>query len=69
MATKKKGTGLMMVWTDVPFRTLAEFPVMKPGGDAAAEALWHQLSSERDRYLDGVDTELTKRSMSGTSAP
>jgi hypothetical protein len=40
-----------------PFEKLDK-PIMQAGGDAAAYKLWHQLSDERNRYLDGVDAEL-----------
>jgi len=33
-------------------------PIMQVGGEAAAYELWHQLSDDRNRYLDGVDLEL-----------
>jgi hypothetical protein len=33
-------------------------PIMQAGGEADAYKLWHQLSDERNRYLDGVDAEL-----------
>jgi hypothetical protein len=33
-------------------------PIMQEGGAAAAYKLWHQLSDERNRYLEGVDCEL-----------
>jgi hypothetical protein len=40
-------------------------PIMQAGGEAEASKLWHQLSDERDRYLDGVDTEPIGRAKSG----
>jgi hypothetical protein len=33
-------------------------PIIQEGGAAAAYKLWHQLSDERNRYLEGVDSEL-----------
>ncbi|MGH6680379.1 MAG: hypothetical protein ACREDL_15960, partial [Bradyrhizobium sp.] len=33
-------------------------PILQPGGEAIAGKLWHQLSDERNHYLDGVDAEL-----------
>jgi hypothetical protein len=33
-------------------------PIMQPGDEAAAYELWHQLSDERNRYLNGVNTGL-----------
>jgi len=35
-----------------------EKPIMQAGGEATAYKLWHQLSDERNSYLDGVDTAL-----------
>ena len=35
---------------------------MEPNGLQDAWNLWHQLSAERNRYLDGVDRELTRSS-------
>jgi hypothetical protein len=42
------------------FENLDE-PIMQAGGKAAAATLWHQLSDERNHYLDGVDLELIGR--------
>ena len=33
-------------------------PIMQTGGQKAAYKLWHQLSNERNSYLDGVGAEL-----------
>ena len=33
-------------------------PIMRTGGEDAAYKLWHQLSDERNSYLDGVGAEL-----------
>jgi hypothetical protein len=38
---------------------------MQAGGEADAYKLWHQLSDERNRYLDGLDNEMTGCSPSG----
>jgi hypothetical protein len=32
-------------------------------------SFWHQLSDERNRYLDGVDAELIGQTKSGGSNP
>jgi hypothetical protein len=40
-------------------------PIIQAGGEADAYKLWHQLSDERNRYLDGVDAELIGRANSG----
>ena len=40
-----------------PFEKL-DMPIMQTGGEAAAYKLWHQLSDERNHYLDGVEAEL-----------
>lgn len=40
-----------------PFEKLDK-PIMQAGGEAAAYRLWHKLSDERSRYLDGVDAAL-----------
>lgn len=39
-------------------------PIMLAGGEADAYKLWHQLSDERNRYLDVVDAELIGRAKS-----
>ena len=36
-------------------------PIIQAGGEADAYKLWHQLSDERNNYLDGVDAELIGR--------
>jgi hypothetical protein len=48
---------LMPVAQFNPFEKLDK-PIMKAGGETDAYKLWHQLSDERNRYLDGVDAEL-----------
>lgn len=55
---------LMPVAQFNPFEKLDK-PIMQAGGDADAYKLWHQLSDERNRYLDGVDAELIGRAKSG----
>jgi len=40
-------------------------PIMQAGGEADAHKLWHQLSDERNRYLDGVGAELIGGAKSG----
>jgi hypothetical protein len=40
-------------------------PIMQAGGEAAAYKLWHQLSDERNSYLDGVDTALIGQPKAG----
>jgi hypothetical protein len=55
------GRGLM------PFAQFDQFekldnPIMQAGGAAEADKLWHQLSDERNRYLDGVEAELISSS-------
>jgi hypothetical protein len=55
---------LMPVAQFNPFEKLDK-PIMQPGGEAAAYRLWHHLSDERNRYLDGVEAELIGRVKSG----
>ena len=52
-----RSSALMPVAQFNPFEKL-DNPIMKTGGESAAYELWHQLSDERDAYLDGVDAEL-----------
>jgi hypothetical protein len=35
-------------------------PIMQTSGENAAYELWHQLSDERNSYLDGVEAELVE---------
>jgi hypothetical protein len=42
-------------------------PIMQAGGEADAYKLWHQLSDERNRYLDVVDAELIGRAKSASN--
>jgi hypothetical protein len=51
---------LMPVAQFNPFEKL-DRPIMQAGGEADAYKLWHQLSAERNYYLDGVDAELIGR--------
>jgi hypothetical protein len=51
---------LMPVAQFNPFEKL-DMRIMQAGGEDAAYKLWHQLSGERNRYLDGVEGELTRR--------
>ncbi len=46
-----------------PFEKLDK-PIMRAGGEADAYKFWHQLSDERNHYLDGVDAELIGRAKS-----
>jgi hypothetical protein len=56
---------LMPVAQFNPFERL-DTPIMDVGGTDAAYKLWHQLSDERNHYLDAVDDELIGRAKSGT---
>jgi hypothetical protein len=55
---------LMPVAQFNPFEKLDK-PIMQAGREADAYKLWHQLSDERNDYLDGVDVELMGRAKSG----
>ena len=55
---------LMPVAQFNPFEKLDK-PIMQAGAEADAYKLWHQLSDERNRYLDGVDAELIGRAEVG----
>ncbi len=59
-----RSNALMPVAQFNPFEKL-EKPIMQAGGEAAAYKLWHQLSDERNCYLDGVDAELIGCAKSG----
>ena len=48
---------LMPVAQFDPFAKLDQ-PIMQLGGQAAAYKVWHQLTDERNAYLDGVEAEL-----------
>ena len=54
---------LMPVAQFNPFEKLDK-PIMQAGGEADAYKLWHQLSNERNHYLDGVEDELIGRAKS-----
>ena len=56
---------LMRVAQFNPFERL-DTPIMDAGGTDAAYKRWHQLSDERNHYLDGVEDELIGRAKSGT---
>jgi hypothetical protein len=48
-----------------PFEKLDK-PIMLASGEGDAYKLWHQLSDERNRYLDSVEEELIRCAKSGT---
>jgi hypothetical protein len=60
-----RSNSLMPVAQFNPFEKLDK-PIMQAGGEGEAYKLWHQLSDERNRYLDGVGDELIGRVRSGT---
>ena len=60
-----RSNSLMPVAQFNPFEKLDQ-PVMHAGGEADAYKLWHQLSDERNRYLNGVEDDLIGRAKSGT---
>jgi hypothetical protein len=53
-------SALMPVAQFNPFEKLDK-SIMQAGGEADAYKLWHQLSDERNKYLDGVDAALIGR--------
>lgn len=55
---------LMPVAQFNPFEKLDQ-PIMRTGGENDAYNLWHKLSDERNRYLDGLDVELIQHVKSG----
>jgi hypothetical protein len=59
-----RSNALMPVAQFNPFEKLDK-PIMQAGGEAAAYKLWHQLSDERNRYLDDVDAALIARPKAG----
>lgn len=61
-----RSNALMPVAQFNPFERL-EKPIMQAGGAVAAYKLWHQLSDERNSYLNGVDFALIRQSKAGTS--
>jgi hypothetical protein len=52
-----RSNSLMPVAQFNPFEKL-DRPIMQAGADDDAYKLWHQLSDERNLYLEGVDVEL-----------
>lgn len=54
---------LMPVAQFNPFEKL-DNPIMQPGGETTAYELWHQLSDERNHYLDSVGADLIAGSRS-----
>jgi hypothetical protein len=60
-----RSNSLMPVAQFNPFEKLDK-PILQAGGEGEAYKLWHQLSDERSRYLDGVEDELIGRVRSGT---
>lgn len=61
-----RSNSLMPVAQFNPFEKLDK-PIMQAGGEAEAYKLWHQLSDERNGYLEGLDAELIGRSKSSGS--
>jgi hypothetical protein len=57
---------LMPVAQFNPFEKLDQ-SIMQAGGQNAAYKVWHQLSDERNRYLDGVDAALIGQPKAGGS--
>ena len=55
---------LMPVAQFNPFEKLDK-PIMREGGEGNAYKLWHQLSGERNHYLDDVNAGLVPRPPSG----
>ncbi len=47
----------MLVAQYNPFEKLDK-PIMQAGGEADAYKPWHQLSDERNHYLNGLDADL-----------
>jgi hypothetical protein len=46
-----------------------DHPIMQAGGENDAYDLWHQLTDERNLYLDGIDAELIQRAKTGAAKP
>jgi hypothetical protein len=63
-----RSSSLMPVAQFNPFEKLDK-PIMSVGGESDAYTLWHQLSGERNRYLDGVNVELMRHPKSGDQSP
>jgi len=59
---------LMPVAQFNPFERL-DHPIMRAGGENDAYKLWHQLSDQRNLYLDGVEAELIQRAKAGAPKP
>jgi hypothetical protein len=60
-----RSNSLMPVAQFNPFEKL-DTPIMQASKEADAFRLWHQLSDERNRYLEEVDVELIGREKPGT---
>jgi hypothetical protein len=60
-----RSNSLMPVAQFNPFEKL-DNPIMRAGGEDGAYKLWHRLSDEANRYLDGVEDNLIGRVKSGT---
>jgi hypothetical protein len=54
-----RSNSLMPVVQFNPFEKL-DNPIMRSDGEDQAYELWHQLTEERNRYLDGVEVELLR---------
>jgi hypothetical protein len=63
-----RSNALMPVAQFNPFEKLDK-PIMQAGGEDAAYKLWHQLSDERNSYLNGVDTALIGQPKAGSPDP
>jgi hypothetical protein len=61
-----RSSSLMPVAQFNPFEKL-DRPIMQAGAEADAYRLWHQLSDERDGYLEGVDVDLIGHAKSAAS--
>jgi hypothetical protein len=61
-----RSSSLMPVAQFNPLEKL-DRPIMKVGEEAEAHRVWDQLSNERNRYLDDVETELIGRTQSKPS--
>jgi len=61
-----RSNSLMPVAQFNPFEKL-DTPIMREGAETDAYRLWHQLSDERNRYLEDVDVQLIGRTKSDAS--
>jgi AbiU2 len=61
-----RSNSLMPVAQFNPFEKLDK-SIMYTGGEDDAYEVWHRLSDDANRYLDGVEDELIGRAKSGTS--